>query len=431
MSTNATRDSKACGGEGPSELPLADIRIVDLTHVWSGPSATRLLAGLGADVIKIEGPRRPDFLRGTGRADVASRYPDLDHGDDPGNRNAWFNTVNTDKREIVIDLKSAEGSAIVRQLIGAAHVVIANYRPGVLDRMGFGYDALRGIRPSIIVVEMTGYGSTGPMAGLQSYGAQFDAMSGAAWLTGDSDQPLLTGFALSDPVAGLAAASAVTSAVARWRRTGEGAYVEVVQRDAMVPLLGEYVLAASVGQLAASELNADEQGSPHGIFRLKDDSWIAVAVVDEASWRSLLSVVDETTREELTEVRGHADAVKLRPLVHRCLRAWLEQQVDADALSARLQTAGVAAAPVNDGAAVYHDEQLRDQDFFRPLAHPSAGVHDYPGPPLTLNGRRLAPRRPAPTFDQDTDAVLAELGALTPVEIADLRLRGIVGAPRA
>lgn len=409
-------------------LPLGGLRIVDLTHVWSGPSATRLLAGLGAEVIKIEGPSRPDFLRGTGHADVPSRYPDQKHGRDPGNRNAWFNTVNTDKRGITVNLKDPDGLRLLHQMIAESHVLIANYRAGVLPRMGLGYEQLKAIRPSIIVVEMTGYGSVGPMSAMQSYGAQFDAMSGAAWLTGDGKQPLLTGFALSDPVAGLSAACAVVSAVARLRRTGEGCYVEVIQRDAMVPLLGEYVLEASVDDLSPTGLNDAEEACPHGLFQLGDDSWVAIAVEDEPAFHALLDQLDDAARAQLADVGTHASAMIRRDEVNAAVRAWCRRRTDAAALSGQLQVAGVPAGPVSDGRDVYGDEQLRENGFFRRLEHPSAGAHDYPGPPLTLNDQRFAPRSPAPVFDQDTDAVLRAVCGLDADEISALRERGVVGA---
>lgn len=182
--------------------PLHDIRVLDFTHVWSGPMGTRALAALGAEVIKVEGPERPDMLRGVRAVGVTSRFPDFFPGENARDRNAWFNTQNTDKYGITLDIKDPRGLELVREIAATSQVFIANYRPGVLSRIGLGEDALREVRPDLIYAEMPGYGEDGPMAGMQAYGAQFEANSGAAAITGGDGPPLLTGYALGDAVAG-------------------------------------------------------------------------------------------------------------------------------------------------------------------------------------------------------------------------------------
>ncbi len=411
-------------------LPLRDIRVLDLTHVWSGPSATRLLAGLGAEVIKVEGAGRRDFLRGTGTADARSRYPDQDYGDDPWNRNAWFNTVNTDKRDVVLDLKDPEGLEVALRLAAQSHLVMANFRPGVLDRMGLGYAALRERRPDISLIEMTGYGSSGPMAGLQAYGAQFDAMSGSAFLTGDGREPLLTGFALSDPIAGLAAATAALSVIAQWRRTGRGSCIEVVQRDAMVPLHGEYLLAASRDEHVAEGLNADGQIPVQAMLDLGSGGWLALSVHDQGAWERLLALLDEQATTALEGARSVDEASTDRAHVHAVLTAWARRRgEDGGELARTLQRHGIAAAPVNTSADVYEDPDLNEGGFLVELDHPRVGRHRYPGLPLTIDGRRCAPREPAPILDADTDDVLRERLDLPEAELARLRATGVIGAP--
>lgn len=410
-------------------LPLSGIRVLDLTHVWSGPSATRLLAGLGAEVIKIEGAHRRDFLRGTGTADARSRYPDQDYGPDPWNRNAWFNTVNTDKRDIVLDLKDPEGLELALLLAERSHLVMANFRPGVLDRMGLGYAALCERRPDISLIEMTGYGRSGPMAGLQAYGAQFDAMSGSAFLTGDGKEPLLTGFALSDPIAGLAAATAATSAIAQWRRTGRGSCIEVIQRDAMIPLHGEYLLAASRGEEVAEELNADARIPVQGMFVARDGRWLALSVHDQEAWERLCALLDDQAGDALGAYRTVEQARDSSSRVLDVIAAWvLRQEADVAELARRMQENGVAAAPVNTAAEVYEDPDLH-RGFLVELDHPRVGRHHYPGLPLTIDGRRCAPRAAAPVLDADTDDVLRERLGMSEAEVRRCRERGVIGVP--
>ena len=175
----------------PEELPLAGVRLLDLTHVWSGPMATRVLGALGAEVYKVEGPNRRDFLRGSGTEDVPRRYPDQKFGADPYNRNAWFNTQNTDKRSVVVDLKSEIGVEAVQSLAAQCDVVISNMRPGALERCGLAGPALDKTNPSAVLIEMPGYGNDGRCATSLADGAQFEAFAGAAPL-GGSSRPLLS-----------------------------------------------------------------------------------------------------------------------------------------------------------------------------------------------------------------------------------------------
>lgn len=409
-------------------LPLSGIRVLDLTHVWSGPSATRLLAGLGAEVIKIEGAVRWDFLRGTGTADARSRYPDQEYGADPWNRNAWFNTVNTDKRGVVVNLKDPDGLELALRLAAQSQLVVANFRPGVLDRMGLGYASLRERRHDISLIEMTGYGSSGPMAGLQAYGAQFDAMSGSAFLTGNGRQPLLTGFALSDPIAGLAAATAATSVIAQWRQTGRGNYIEVVQRDAMVPLHGEYLLAASRDDHVAEGLNADGQIPVQGMFGARHGRWLALSVHHQRAWERLLGLLDEQAAASLEEYRSVEDARSVSQYVHDVIADWvLRSGRSVNELVRTLQRRGIAAAPVNTAAEIYQDADFVTNGFLVELDHPRVGRHRYPGLPLTIDGERCAPRGPAPLLDADTDDVFRERLGLTEPELSRLRERGVIG----
>ncbi|MGH3449466.1 MAG: CaiB/BaiF CoA transferase family protein, partial [Haloechinothrix sp.] len=327
------------------KLPLGGVRVLDLTHVWSGPMATRVLTGLGAEMIKLESPQRPDMLRGPGSSDLPLRYPDLDHGADPYNRNAWFNTQNTGKRDVVLDLKDREGLALARRLVAVSDLVIANYRPGVLDRMGLGFEALRQIKPDIVLVEMPGYAAGTPQASAPAFGAQFDANSGSATLTGDDECPLLTGYALGDPAAGLFAAAAAVSALVKHRRTGNGGHVILPQSESMMPLLGEYYLAESAGEPIVEGLNADRRCVPHGIYRTGDDRWIAIAVQDDAQWQTFAQRLHDTDPgigsrfPTVTDRRAHADAIE------KTISAWAASISDPTTTARSLQADGVPSAP--------------------------------------------------------------------------------------
>jgi crotonobetainyl-CoA:carnitine CoA-transferase CaiB-like acyl-CoA transferase len=389
--------------------------------------ATRVLAGLGAEVLKLEGPTRPDPLRGSGRSDLRLRYPDLDYGIDPQNRNAWFNTQNTDKKSIVIDLKSAEGRALLERIVPLCDVVLANYRPGVLARLGLGYSDLRSMRPDIILIEMPGYPSGSSQVDAPAYGAQFDAASGSAWLTGDDVEPLLTGFALGDAVAGLLAASAAVSALARRSRTGQGNHLEVPQSTAMLPLMGEYFAAASVGREVREPLNGRYGSSPHGVYPTGEGHWLALAIETDEQWH----IFAERYVASVDPAAGQRYAAREARLAHAndvdaLVRQWASTVEDLHTVVKDLQASGLPAAPVSDAAAICADAQLAQSEFFRPLHHASAGTHRYPGLPIRIGGRRVAPRSAAPCFGAHTETLLRNLLGLSEVEVADLAARGIV-----
>lgn len=390
------------------DLPLAGIRVFDLTHVWSGPMGTRILAALGAEVLKIENPDRPDILRGNGN-DLRLRYPELDYGDDPRNRNAWFNTQNVGKKSVRLDLKSPDDIERARQLAATCDVVMSNYRAGVLSRMGFGYEQLRDLRPDIVVVEMTAFPSTSPQARAAGFGAQFDAASGNTWLSGDASGPVLTGFAIGDPVGGMFAAAAVMTGLERRRRTGLGCHVEIPQSEAMMPLFGEQYVLQSRGAAGQLRMNGDPTGAPHGIYPTANGQWVALGVHDDAQWAAVAAVMDSagvTPQPGWATVAGRAGDLEG---VEAAVSAWLSGIADPDTLVAALQAAKVPAARVAGPADLFADEQLRGSGFFTELDHPSAGRHPYPGLPIRIDGARTVPDRPAPLLGQHTDEVLGAL----------------------
>ena len=409
----------------PERLPLNGVRIFDLTHVWSGPMATRVLAGLGAEVIKLESPSKPDALRGNA-SDIRLRYPDLTPGDDSINRNAWFNTQNVDKKGVVLDLKHAEGIELARRLIRMSDVVIANYRPGVLERMGFGFDDLVKINPGIVLVEMPGYTADSPLASAPAFGAQFDAQSGSATLTGGPDRPLLTGFALGDPAAGMMAANAVVSALIRARRTLRPSHVVLAQSEAMMPLLGEYYLAASVGTELEEDINEDRRSHPHGLYRTGDGGWVAIAVETDEQWATLRGLLIETC-PSLGRITTGEQRRENSAAIGDALAGLASTFRSAAEAARALQGRGVVAAQLQRGRELCGDPQLAHSGYFTRLSHPSSGTHNYPGLPITIDGCRVGTRRPAPQFNQDTKSALTDLLGLSEARLRELADNGVIG----
>lgn len=396
-----------------SGLPLAGVRVVDLSQVWSGPMASRVLAALGADVVKVEGTTRYDFLRGSGRTDVRNRYPDRDPGERPTDRNAWFNTQNTDKRSVRLDLKAPRGRQVALALLDTADVLLSNFRPGVLERLELGLAEVRARHEQLVYVEMPGYGNEGRYHDMAAYGAQFEAHSGGATLTGWPGRPALTGFALSDPVAGIAAAAATVVALAARSRSGQGEHVEVAQYEAMLPLNGESFVGASLGRDPIVAANASHEALVHGIFRLASSRFVSVRADGPVELARLAAAVG---------VPGTSDPRSVGAAVARHVGG----RTDHHGLAAELQAAGVAAAPVLHADEVFHDPELRAAGFYRSLDHPVVGRYDHPAFPVLRDGTRFAPRVAAPTLGQHTDEVLTDWLGATPSGLARDRERSVI-----
>lgn len=394
--------------DAPGALPLAGVRLLDLTHVWSGPMATRVLGALGAEVFKIEGPRRRDFLRGSGTADVPRRYPGQEFGVDPHNRNAWFNTQNTDKRSVVVDLKSERGVEAIQALAARCDAVISNMRPGALERCGLAGPSLDRASPGAVLVEMPGYGNDGPMRDFAGYGAQFEAFAGAAPLGGTRQAPLITGYALADPAAGLHAALAAVAALLCRRKSGRVPRIQAIQRDGMLALMGEYYFASTSGSPVMPGLNEADEHGVHGVVA-SGGRYIAIDATGEAAIAALATWHGDQSEHDLAG-----------------LQRWCAEQPDAFQAATELRIAGIPAVVVKDSSEVFEDPALRQNGYFVPLQHPRVGLHDHPSLPFVRAAGRFGPRTPAPTFGADTQDVLEHVAGLDESSISALIDAGIV-----
>jgi crotonobetainyl-CoA:carnitine CoA-transferase CaiB-like acyl-CoA transferase len=408
--------------------PLAGIRVLDLTAVWAGPMATRSLAFLGADVIRIEAPGRLDPWRGGISGGNRDAYPDRVYGERPYNRFVGFNTQNHDKRSISLDLKKASGRELVLDLASKSDVVIANYTPGVLERLGLGYADLRARRPDIIVVEMPAFGLSGPDAHHSGMGMTMEAASGMATMMGYGDgAPRLSGPAYLDPIGGLHGAAAVLTALANRARTGEGQHIEVAQMEAALHWVGELVLEyLENGTMPPPHGNRLSWAAPHGAFRCAgDDEWIAIAVFTDDQWQALRASFGNPA--ELGDSRFATIPARLSNVDDLEARLGaLTHARDRHELARLLQEHGVPAAPVQLGVDIAADPHLRARGFLRRLSHPEAGEHDYPGLAFRLSRSPGAMRRAAPCFGEHNREVLTEVLALSDEQVDELFADGVV-----
>ena len=392
-------------------MPLSGIRVVDLTRILAGPFCSMLLADMGADVVKIEPPGDGDPIRGVGVVVQGLSW--------------YFAQFNRNKRSMTLDLRTEDGKAILARLIERADVLVENYRPGVLARMGFGEARLRELNPDLVVCGINGYGSTGPYADRPSFDFIAQAMSGFMSVNGrEGEEPMRAAMPISDLVAGLYAAFGVACTLAARRGSAaRGQRVEASMVNGLISLMA-YLSAnyLATGELPPRTGNEHPIAAPYGLYRAADGE-VAIAPSTDDVVRRLfraLGIEDALSRPEFSTYEArlrHRDGVNAlvgERIRERSVEHWIEL----------LNGAGVPCGRVADLRAVFSDPQVLAQDMLLEVEHPGHGPVRMTGFPVKLSATPCRVRLPAPELGAHTDEVLQELGLES--EIPRLRARGIV-----
>ena len=409
------------------EPPLTGLCVLDLTRVWSGPLATRILADLGAEIIKVEHPNARGPAK-VGNTDPVrnSFYPDNEPGLDPWNRSAAFNKLNRNKMSLTLDLAKQAGAEIFRRLVPLTDVVIENYSPRVMDNLGLSYGSLAALNPRLVMVSMPGYGLDGPLRDGVAYGTTLDAESGTASLMGYADGgPQRLGVALPDPVAGLHAAGAVLTSLLQRLSTGRGEHVDLSQLESIVSFVGEEVVAFQIsGERPERMGNAHRSMAPHGIYPCQgQDTWISIAVESNDQFSRLAGIVGRPNLGELYP--DVADRLANREILDAEIRTWTGEQ-DALAAMLTLQANGIPAGKVMTAAHLYVDAHLRSRGFFKALDHPSAGTHDYAGLALEFSLTPAVFRTDAPRLGEHNVTIVGGLLGFDDAALAELERDGVI-----
>lgn len=379
------------------ELPLAGMRVVDLSRVLAGPYCTMMLADLGADVVKVEQP---------GEGDETRTWGPPYHGGEA----TYFLSVNRGKRSVALDLKNAEHREAARALIRRADVVIANFRPGVADRLGLAYDELAAENPGLVQCAITGFGSGREPAGRPGYDFVLQAESGLMSITGEpGGPPAKVGVALVDVLCGLNAASGILAALLRRASTGAGERIEVSLLDAGLAALVNVAQAAlSTGAEAVRHGNAHPSIVPYEPFETSD-GWLAVAAPNQRLWAGLCEVLgleelagDPRFATNDARVRRREDLVPLLAgaLRERTADDWLE----------RLTARGVPAGKVRGVREAFEAAAAAGEPATVDVEHPTAGRLPLVRSPLRLATSPIRPTSPPPRLGEHTDQVLREAG---------------------
>ena len=413
-----------------NQQPLRNYRVLDLSRIWAGPYCTKLMADLGAEVIKMESLSVYDSHRGpVSPARGIASYPDSEPGEEPWNRNGWFNCLHMSKYGITLELTSDKGRQAFERLVSISDVLIENFRQGSLERLGYDYEALRKHRPDLIYVSMPAFGNTGPWKGYLGYGIGQEQLSGMAHLTGyPGDGPMKSGINHGDPITGSHAAGVLLAALRRRRRTGKGMYIDVSQQESAVAFMGPELLAYQMtGEEPERIGNRSRWYAPCNTYPCAgEDRWVTIAATSDDEWQRLVSAMDaaplaDDVRFVTAETRmAHQDELDA------IISGWTSNQ-DAFALAERLQAAGVPAGPVLRGPDLLENKHYAQRGTFVNVDHPQVGPKQYPGIPWKMSRTPGEVRWPSPTLGQHNRDIFGGLLGLTGDEIDALESDGVIG----
>jgi CoA:oxalate CoA-transferase len=395
-------------------MPLTGIRVVDLTRILAGPFCTQLLADLGAEVIKVEPPGRGDPVRGQGAIKDGLSW--------------YYAQFNRNKKSITVDLYADEGKAVLADLIRRADVLVENFRPGVLDEMGFPAARLEALNPALIVGSVNGYGSTGPYVDRPAFDFIAQAMSGFMSVSGRPEEPLRAGPPIADLVAGLYTALGIAAALVARGGTGpagtRGQRVEASLVGSLISLLA-YSSASYFATGAVPERTGNDHPVvwPYGLFHAADGE-VAVAPSTPVHVQRFLGAIGLGHLLDHPDFADNAARIRNR----EALRALIHEKIGADTVEAwieRLNRAGVPCGRVLNLAEVFADPQVQAQEMAVEIVHPGHGPVRMTGFPIKLSATPARLRLPAPKLGEHTEQVLRDLG-YDAQRIAGLKERGIV-----
>ncbi|HEU5441612.1 MAG TPA: CoA transferase [Ktedonobacterales bacterium] len=392
---------------------LEGVRVVDLSRALAGPYCTMLLGDLGAEVVKVEEPGVGDDSRHWG--------PPFQGGE-----SAYFLSCNRNKRGVALNLKTEAGRAALWRLIERADVLVENFRPGLMDQLGFSYETVAARNPRLIYCSISALGREGPEAHTPGYDIILQGMSGVSSVTGDpAGPPMRSGLAVSDVLAGMTAMQTILAALYVRERTGRGQRVETTMLGATVAALGNYATGYLLsGNVPGQVGNSHPQVAPYDLVRAAD-GYVYIAGGNDGIWRRLAAALDLAPLLDDPRFATNAERVANRaPLL-----AAIEErtrQVPVEALLERLTAAKVPAGPVRDMRQVFESPQARHMGLAQEMRHPAAGTIHVVDTPLKLSETPATLRRHPPLLGEHTDEVLRELG-YDDDTIARLRAEGATG----
>ncbi|CAL9428160.1 CaiB/BaiF CoA transferase family protein [Streptomyces griseomycini] len=394
----------------PAGPPLTGLRVLDLATLFAGPLAATLLGDFGAEVVKVEHPRKPDPSRG--------------HGPSKDGVGLWWKVLGRNKRTITLDLSRPGGRDTLLRLAGTADVVIENFRPGTLEKWDLGWPELSAVNPRLVLARVTGFGQFGPYAHRPGFGTLAEAMSGFAAITGEPDAPpTLPPFGLADSIAGLATAYAVMTALAARDRTGEGQVVDMALIEPILTVLGpQPTWYDQLGHVQPRTGNRSQNNAPRGTYLTADGTWVAVSTSAQSVAERVMHLVGRPELIDEPWFATGADRARHADVLDEAVGGWIARHTRTDVLAA-FEKAEAAVAPVQDVRDVMADPQYQALGTITTVDDPELGPLRMQNVLFRLSGTPGAIRWAGRPHGADTEEVLTELG-LAPAELAALRAEG-------
>jgi len=402
----------------PPRLLLEGVRIADFTWAWAGPFATELLAFLGAEVIKIESARRPDHARIRSLTlGLSTRHLD---------NSPVFNDLNLNKMSLALDLTKPKAVDIAKKLIAASDVVTENYRPGVMAKLGLGYEILKSIKPDIVMLSSSALGAEGPESGYAGFAPTFAALGGAAHLTGYPDKRPVPLMGSSDLRSASTSAFAILVALYHRARTGEGQYIDLSSTETIAINISDSIIDYMMnGRVAMRKGNRDESLAPHNVYPCKNDRWVSIVVATDEEWRSFCRATGNELWADDERFRDAHSRWLNQDELDKLIGEWTINYTHYEAMEL-LQKAGVAAVAALQGVELYSDPHLKERKVSVEVVHPNVGKRIALGPPWKFSATPARVKSCGPLLGEHTDHVLGQILGMSQNEIAALRDEGVL-----
>ncbi len=412
-------------------LPLRGIRVLDLSMWFAGPMCTRLLADMGAEVIKIESVGHVDPWRGPVTVQRARlQAPARPETDRPYDVSPGFNLENHNKLGITLDLRQPKAKEIMKQLVKISDVLVENYSPRVMPKLGLSYEVLKDINPKLVMVSLPALGSTGPDKDYLAFGQTIDCMSGMAYLTGYiGEEPMLeSGLSYGDPLSGMNAAFGVVSAILSRLRTGEGIRIELSQVEGLIAFNADSILDYTMnGRIRGRIGNRDYSMAPQGVYRCQGlDKWISLSIPSDEIWVKFCQAIGEPAWTKEARFSDVISRYAHQDEIDKLIEVWTMQRTHYEAMHL-LQSAGVPAGPVLDSSELLEEPHLNARGIFEEKAHKVAGTFREIAPFARFSKTPIHIRMAAPGFGEHNQYVFGELLGMNAVQINELREENIIG----
>ena len=424
--TNKT--SKSLSALNKPKGPLSGMRGIVLTQAWAGAYSTQLLSDLGMEIIQVESVTRIDPWRGGVPPRVAGLYPNSNPGDNPWDRNALYNGVNRGKKAITLDLSHSEAKEVFMELVSISDVVVENFSGRVISNLGLDYESLRSVNPSVVMVRMPTYGTSGPYSNYPGNGGTTEPVSGMSFLMGYHDgPPVNSGIMHTDAYSGVLACGATITALRERLISGVGQEVDISQQEVSMTLLAEYIMEGSLsGESPGRQGNINRDYAPQGCYLSKDSYWIAISVKTDRQWKSFCDslMLDSLVTDEdySTKEFRKMNAVRLDREISKKMGNCIASEVVG-----KLQAESVPCEVISTLLEAAENDDFYQMGLFEKIFHSESGNFYYPVPPWDFENNPRNAQEPAPTLGEHSEEIFSNLNGWSENEITRFKNLGLTG----